>query len=118
MMPVNTLNKQIHQDYYTGLPAPSIELAIFAVESNIPPPAVRLAAISSSSASVCPFVSLSGRELSKLRLESADSSRPTRSGIRWSRPRPERWLVSSSCSSARVVSSKSSESRSYSALVF
>lgn len=117
-MPVNTLNKQIYQDYYIGLPAPSIELAIFAVESNIPPPAVRLAAISSSSASVCPFVSLSGRELSKLRLESADSSRPTRSGIRWSRPRPERWLVSSSCSSARVVSSKSSESRSYSALVF
>ena len=81
MIPVNTLNKHTHQDDDICLPAPSIELAIFAVESNMPPPAVRLAAISSRSASVCPFVSLSGRELSKLRLESAESRRPTRSGI-------------------------------------
>lgn len=59
-------------------PAPKIELAIFAMESNNPPPAVRLAAIASRSRSR-PFASFNGNGLSKDRRE--ESSKPTMRGI-------------------------------------
>lgn len=97
-------------------PAPRIELAILAIESNIPPPAVLLAAISFRSRESSPMTARPfderGMEESRLRREADESKRPTRRGMDWS---PSLLLRGEAVSSPRrVSSSKSSESSSYS----
>ena len=105
----------------SALPAPNIEFAMLAIESSIPPPAVRLAASSSRSTSPSGGSSPSSprcsscSEPSMLRLAVAESSRPTSRGIDWSRFRLDlRGLSCSTCSCSSAASSRSSLSSSYS----
>jgi hypothetical protein len=93
------------------MPAPRMELAILAIELANPPPAVRLAAMSSKFSAPSIVVAWPfnddderGIEESRLRRAVAESRRPTRRGTDW----PPSCLPS-------LSSSMSSESSSYSA---
>ena len=106
------------------LPAPRIELAMFATESSIPPPASRFAASASRSScgpssTATPFCS--NRSVPSMVFLRADavSSRPTSRGTDCSRlrlpgERGEREVVRVVSSCAMASSSRSSASSSYS----
>lgn len=114
------VTKKLTYELCLNLPAPRIELAMLAIESSMPPPAVLLAAISSRSGTsspitACLFEDERRVEEPKLRLEADESTKPTRSGIDRSPLRLLRGGVA--CSSCRrVSSSRSSESCSNSTL--